>query len=131
VLDHLESISWRGERQLRDPLARLGFTAADPGERGPRGVPLRRVYELDLEDLASDLIFELAGAALGDHPTVVDYRDLVGELIRLPQVLGGQQQRRPLADELTHHRPDLVAATGIEAGRRLVQEQHARAGQQA
>ena len=36
-----------------------------------------------------------------------------------------------VADELAHYRPDLNAAARIEAGRRLVQEQHARAGQQA
>jgi hypothetical protein len=61
---------------------------------------------------------------------VVDHRDLLGELISLLEVLRGEQQRRPIADELAHDRPDLIAATRIQPGRRLVQEQHARARQQ-
>ena len=62
---------------------------------------------------------------------MVDHGDLLCELISLLEVLGGQQQCRPVADELAHDRPDLIAAARIEAGRRLVQEQHARAGHQA
>ena len=37
-----------------------------------------------------------------DHPAVVDHRDPVGELVGLLEVLGGQQQRRPLAHQLAH-----------------------------
>ena len=64
----------------------------------------------------------------GDHPPVVDHRDPVGELVGLLQVLGGQQDRRALAPQLAHDRPDLVAAARVEAGGRLVQEEHPRAG---
>ena len=62
---------------------------------------------------------------------MIDHRDLLGELISLLEVLGSEQKRRPLADELAHDRPDLIAAARIQPGRRLVQEQHARPGEQA
>ena len=131
ILDHLEAIPRRRKRQLREPLARLRLTATNPGQRRPCIVPFRRAHQLDLQDLPADPVLELAPRALRDHPTVVDHGDLLGELICLLEVLGGEQKRRPLADELAHDRPDLVAAARIQPGRRLVQEQHARAGQQA
>src|SRR5438445_3109965 len=57
--------------------------------------------------------------------------DPVRELVRLLEILGSQQQRRSLADELAHGRPNLVAAAGIEPSCRLVEEQNARPGKQA
>ena len=130
LLDHLEPIPWRRKRQLREPVARLGRTATDPGQRLPGPVPLRRADQLEFQDLPADPVLELAPGPLRDHPTVIDHGDLLRELICLLEVLSGQQERRPLADELAHDRPNLDAAARIEAGRRLVQEQHARAGQQ-
>jgi hypothetical protein len=81
--------------------------------------------------LPANPVLELTARALRDHATVVDHRDLVGELICLLEVLGGEQQRRAAADELAYDRPDLIAAARIQAGRGLVQEQHTRAGKQA
>ena len=92
---------------------------------------MRGVHELDLQDLAADAVLELASGALGDHSPVIDDGDLVGELICLLEVLRGEQKRGPVADELAHSRPDLNAAARIEPRRRLVQEQHPGAGQQA
>src|SRR5262249_31576838 len=117
----------RGKRQLVEALAGLWIAAADRCERGRRLPALRRACQLDLEDLAADAVLELAAGALRDHLSVVDDRDLIGELVGLLQVLGGEQQRRPLADKLAHGLPDLDAAAGIQAGGGLVQEQNARA----
>ena len=62
---------------------------------------------------------------------MVDDGDPIGQLVRLLEVLRGQQQRRALADELPHRRPDLIAAAGIESSRGLVEEQDSWPGQQA
>ena len=113
TLDHLQTIARRRQCQLREPLAGLRLTAADPCQRGPGVVPFRRSYELDLQDLPADPVLELAPGALRDHPTVVDHGDLLGELIGLLEVLRGEQECRPLPDQLAHNRPDLIAAAGI------------------
>jgi hypothetical protein len=52
-------------------------------------------------------------------------------LIGLLQVLGGQENRCPLAPQLAHDRPDFIAAARIQARGRLVEEQHLRAGDEA
>src|SRR5204863_7458037 len=47
------------------------------------------------------------------------------------EVLRRQQDRRPLAAKVADDRPDLVATPRIETRRRLVEEEHARLGEQA
>jgi hypothetical protein len=61
---------------------------------------------------------------------VDDDRDPIGELVRLLEILSGEQQRRAIADELTHDLRDLIAAAGIEAGCWLVEKQDARTRQE-
>jgi hypothetical protein len=131
VLDQLEAIPGRRERQLVGPVARVGIPAADPRQHGLSPFALRGVGQLDLEDLPAHAILELVAGALRDHPPVIDHRDLPGELVGLLEVLGGQQQRGSLGEQLAHDRPDLVAAARIESRRGLVQEQDAGAGEQA
>ena len=70
-------------------------------------VPLLHVGQLDLEDVTADAIFQLVTGPLRDHPAVVDDRDLVRELIRFFEVLRRQQDRRPLAAQITD---DLISA---------------------
>jgi hypothetical protein len=57
---------------------------------------------------------------------VVDDREAVAQRVGLLEVVGGEEDRRPqlaeLPDLLPHARPRL----GIEAGRRLVEEQDLR-----
>jgi hypothetical protein len=130
-LDHLEPVARRRKRQLIEPVAGLRVTATDSRQRGPRVVAFCRVHQLDFQDLPTDPVLELAPCPLRDHPPVVDHRDLLGELICLLEVLGREQKRRPLPDELAHDRPDLDAAARIQPGRGLVQEKHARASQEA
>ena len=89
------------------------------------------VGQLDLEDLAADAILELVAGPLRDHPPVIDHRDPVGELVGLLEVLGREHDRRPVADELPHDRPDLVTAARIEPGGGLVEKQDPRTREQA
>ena len=72
------------------------------------------------------LVLELERRALGDDPAVVDDDDAVGELVGLLEVLRRQQQRRAVADEAAQHVPQLDAAARVEAGGRLVEEEHRR-----
>ena len=64
--------------------------------------------------------------ALGDDPAAVDDPDVVGELVGLLQVLGGEEDGRPVVVEGPHLLPDRFAADRVEAGGRLVEEEHAR-----
>ncbi len=52
---------------------------------------------------------------------------VVGEPVGLLQVLGGEQDGRAVGHEVLDHGPQLVAAPGVEAGGRLVEEQDRRA----
>src|SRR6478735_5022770 len=51
------------------------------------------VGELQLDVPAGDAALELLGAAVGHDPAVVEDRDAVGEVIRLVQVLRGEEDR--------------------------------------
>src|SRR5690606_12395617 len=64
------------------------------------------------------------GRAVGDGATVVDDHDVVGELVGLLQVLGGQQQRRAFPDQYGDDLPHRQAATGVQTGGGLIQEKH-------
>ncbi len=73
---------------------------------------------------------ELVGRALGDDAAVVEHRDPVGELVRLVEVLGGEQHGGAVRDEAAHDVPHGVAAARVEAGGGLVEEDDARRGDQ-
>ena len=63
-----------------------------------------------------------------DDPAVVDDADLVGERVGLVEVLRGQQHGRAVGDEPAHDVPHVLALGRVEAGGRLVEEDHGRAG---
>src|SRR5439155_8836204 len=97
LLDEDEALSWRRQREsVRSPVL-LGCAAADAKERSLSRVALVKVGQLDFEKLAADAVLQLVTGSFCDHATVVDDRDFVGELIRLFEVLGGQQNRCALA----------------------------------
>ena len=87
--------------------------------------------ERDLEARAADLRLELGGGAAGDDATVVDDDDAVGELVGLVEVLGGEQQRDAVGDELADDLPHPHPAGRVEAGGRLVEEEHRWPGDEA
>ena len=84
-----------------------------------------------LEGLAADDPLEPVGGVVRDDPAVVDDGDLVGERVGLLQVLRGQQHRRPVGDQRADDVPHVLALGRVEAGRRLVEEDHVRAADQA
>ena len=48
---------------------------------------------------------------------------MIGELVGLLEVLGREQHRRAVADQLSDEGPDVEAGPGIESGCRFVEEQ--------
>ena len=82
------------------------------------------VGHADLDDRVAHARLEGRRRALGDHTAVVDDDDVVGETVGLLEVLGRQEEGGALADQLLDDFPEVVAAARVEAGRRLVQEQH-------
>ena len=85
----------------------------------------------DVDPVAADLRLEPIRAALGDHATGVDHADLIGQLVGLVEVLGGEHDGRAVAHERPDRGPHLVPAARVEAGGRLVREEHARRQDQA
>jgi hypothetical protein len=94
-----------------------------PEHRGRRG---RRGSEGHLDPGPAHPRLELGGRAAGDRATVVDDQDAVCQLVGLVEVLGREQERRPVGDELADNRPHADPARRVEAGRRLVEEEHRR-----
>ena len=91
----------------------------------------RRVGRADRQRLAADDALEPVRRVVGDHAAVVDDRDLVGERVGLLEVLRGQQDGRAVVDEVAHDAPHVLALGGVQAGRRLVQEDDRRAADEA
>ena len=90
ILDQLETVARHGKGQLVEAVAGLWLTAADRPEHHRCLLALPRTRQLDLEDLAAHAVLELAARTLRDHPSMVDDRNLIGELVGLLQVLGGE-----------------------------------------
>ncbi len=92
---------------------------------------MRPVVGVDDQGFAYEVGLELGRRALVHDPAAVDDADPVG-LLGLLEVVGRQEDRRAA---LRADRPEVVpqrsAARRIEAGRRLVEEQHTRPVQQA
>jgi hypothetical protein len=130
----------RDAGQRGHPLGRGGDAArvvvdVDLTDVGPhqlsRGVDLGAAADGDDEAGLAGLVLQLQRGALGDDPAVVDDDDAVGQLVGLVEVLGGEEQGRPVAHEVAQHTPELDPAARVEAGRRLVEEEHRRGGDEA
>ena len=67
-----------------------------------------------------------SGVPVGDDAAAVEHRDAVRELVRLVEVLRGEQHGRAVRDEAAHDVPHGVAAARVEARGGLVEEDHAR-----
>ncbi len=74
---------------------------------------------------AGDETFEFVGGAFGGDAAVVEDGDAVGELVRLFEVLGGEEDGDASGDECADDAPHGVAASGVEAGGGFVEEDDA------
>jgi hypothetical protein len=85
----------------------------------------------EVDPVGGEYRLQLRRRALGDDPAVVDDGDAVAAL-RLVEVVGGQEERGrlPFADVI-EVRPHLGACLRVQADGGFVQEQHARAVEQA
>ena len=68
---------------------------------------------------------------MGGDAAVVQDHDLVGEPVGLLEVLGGEDDRGAGGGQVADHVPHGLAGGRVEPGGRLVEEQHARGGDQA
>ena len=66
-----------------------------------------------------------------DDQAMVDHDDVVGQLVRLVHVLGGEQEGRAPRHQLTDDGPHPQPAAGVEAGGGLVEEKDPRPADQA
>ncbi len=69
-------------------------------------------------------LLQLCGRSLCDQHAVGEHTDPVGELLGLVEIVRGEQHRGAQAAELGDQLPRLAAGGGVEAGGRLVEEQH-------
>jgi hypothetical protein len=81
---------------------------------------------VDLHAVTADLSLELARRPLGDHEPSVDHSDPVREPVGFVQVLRGQEDSRPTGHQCPQRIPQVDPAPDVEAGRRLVEEEHRR-----
>ena len=114
--------------QARRLRRRVRGRADDPADDVDGRGEIGRLGERDLQGALSDTVFELVGIAGGDDGTAVDDDQRVGQLIGLVEILGGQQHRGALRDQVAHGRPHLGAGGRIETGGGFVEEQQRRPG---
>ena len=112
------------------PVALVGpddTTVEQPGRPGdPHTIRKHKV-----EPLARHPGLERGGRPLCHDAAVIEEGDPVSQPIRLLEVLGRQQDRRPRSGQVAHRVPQTQAAARIEAGRRLVKEQDGRLDHEA
>ena len=102
----------------RQQLADLGADALGLGDRA--------LGQQQLDVWVADFVLQRLRRALGDDPAAVDDPDVVGQLVGLLEVLGGEEDGRAFFVQLPHLLPDRLAADRVEAGGRLVEEEDAR-----
>ncbi len=101
-------------------LGRLAHAGLRDQQR-PRPLGLRPDGEH--HQIAGDPALERVGRPLGDDLPVVDDQDPIAERVGLVEVVGGEKDGRPeLVAQPADVVPEVGAALGIEAGRRLVEE---------
>ena len=123
------------DRQLDDEVLddRRLLRQRAPAAR-PRRATVSCVAERHRDHRGAEVGLELGRRPLGDDAPVVDDHDVAGQPVGLLEVLRGEQHRRALAHQLLDGRPQVLAALGVEARGRLVEEEdgrvrHQRGGQ--
>ena len=99
----------------------VGRPRADLAVEAVEGLELAADHQLDQ--------LELGG--LGDHPlldqlAVAQDRHPVGDLVDLVEEVGDEDDRDALVAQAAHHLEQLRHLVGVQAGGRLVEDQHAR-----
>ena len=89
---------------------------------------MQLVADRDLEALAPDLALELVRGAARDRHAVVDDHDVIGQAVRLLEVLGRHEHRRAATGQAGDEVPHREAPLRVEAGGRLVEEHDRRLG---
>src|SRR5699024_1478884 len=69
---------------------------------------------------------QLLRCSLGDDPAPVDDDDLVGEVLGLCEVVGGQDHGDPTVGQLTDERVDDLSGLRVESGAGFVEEDQTR-----
>ena len=100
---------------------RLAF--ADPRDRRDRIAHQVAVWDGELEHVTAHPALELLCGPGRDDKAMVDDHDLVGQLVGLIEVLGGQQQRGPAGDQRPDDVPHAEPRSRVKTCGRLVQEQ--------
>ena len=108
-----------------------GVLVRAPAEVSARASQVGALPGGDDHPVAAEPALQLRGRALGDHPARSHHGDPVGELVGLVEVLRGEQHGGAELDHPAYGLPDLQPPARVEPGRRLVQEQQARAADQA
>ena len=91
---------------------------------------VRRVLDVDALE-AGDQRAEGARRLRREQAPAVDERDAVAHGLGFDHVVRRQQDRPPLALQLADQVPELARRERVHAGRRLVEEEHARVAHQA
>src|SRR5688572_5045198 len=94
--------------------------AREQRDRARQLAPLADNY---FDPLSADLRLELVGRTAGDDLSVVHHDDLVGELIRLFEVLRGEEKRGALAHETADDVPHAETTARVEPRCGFVEEQ--------
>ncbi len=125
------------QRSERSDVSRTGdlqgeflIVAGGPAEGVGGRFESLEVGELQADVTARDATLQLSRASLRDQPPVVEDGDPAGELIRLVQVLGREEDRDPIGHEVADDLPHGEAAARVETRGRLVEEDDARVAHQ-
>ena len=95
------------------------------------GLPARELPLVELQDEGRQRPpDQFGGRPLGDQLPSVEDAHAVGQLCRLLQVVGGEQDGHAALPQFPERGPDDLADLGIEAGGRLVEEEDLRIGEQ-
>ena len=86
------------------------------------------VVDGHVEHVAGEALLQLGRGAGGDDRAVVDDHDVGRELVGLLEVLGGEEDGGALVHQVAEVGPEVEPVGGVEPGRRLVEQEHPRPG---
>ena len=74
----------------------------------------------------TESVHDLADGSIRQDSTLLDHRDRVAHLGELREDVGAQEDRLAIRGQFSNQRAELDAGSGIEIGRRLVEDEHLR-----